>query len=113
MGDFDKQQDTETAVKLSISEKYDLLNRVRGMKEAKISEKDKRSLKEMFTGLKQYSISNCKAIIADKLSCCMRKKDRSIKLYQRGQDQIDKRLDIVKLIRTSLELQILKGILLS
>ena len=69
--------------------------------------------RETYRGLTKYSVSTCAAFVADNLSCCLRKKDRAIKLYTSGQEQIDKRLDVVKLIRTTLEFEILKNLLLS
>ena len=63
-----------------------------------------------FWGLRRFSVGFCSAFCADNLCCC--RKSRSIKIYQRGQEQMDKRLDIVKLIRTSLDVDLLKKLYL-
>ena len=61
--------------------------------------KDLKSFRENYKVMKQYSVAFCLALFADNCGCCMRK-NRSIKKYMAGKEQYEKRLDIVKLIRT-------------
>ena len=63
-----------------------------------------------FSKIKRFSVSLFTALIADNCGCC--RSDRSIKVYRSGQEQIDKRLDIVKLIRLSMDIELLKKLYL-
>ena len=70
-------------------------------------------IREVRSNLKNYSIGFCKAFIAENFGDCMRRRKGAIKLYTQGLDQLDNNLDIVNLIRTSIEFKILKNLLLS
>ena len=79
----------------------------------KLSERDLGVIRETRFNLRNYSIGFCKAFIAENFDCCMRRRKGAFKLYTQGLDQLDNNLDIVNLIRTSLEFKILKNLLLS
>ena len=60
-----------------------------------------------FWNLRSFSVGSCEALSADRFICCSRR-SHSIKLYLKGKAQVEKRLDIVKLIKMSLDVELLK-----
>ncbi len=58
-----------------------------------------------------FDIFCCDALTADKCGTMCRS-DKSIKRYQRGRQQIETRLDIVKLIKSSMNLEMLSKLYL-
>lgn len=63
----------------------------------KLEPEDLQTFSSAYFLLRQFTIGYCTAIMAD--NCCCHRRKRSIKLYKSGQEQVDKRLDIVRLIR--------------
>ena len=89
-----------------------LLQRLRNtLLKIKLQQADMPTFSSTYYGLKSFTVGICLALASDNC-CCATKRDRSIKLYRNGQEQIDKRLDIVKLIRTSLDVELLKKLYL-
>ena len=70
------------------------------------------SLKSVYSGLKKFQISMCQAILADKFGCLSCCRSDETKRYLAGQEQIDRRLDVVKLMRTSMDLEIMRKLYL-
>lgn len=49
--------------------------------------------------------------MADQMRCCV-KSNRRVKIYEKGKDGITEHLDIVNLVKTSLDFKILKNLYL-
>lgn len=61
-------------------------------------------------GLARFNLSYCTSILIENFKCCMGK--HSIKHYHEGKESIEKRLDITKLVRSSIDIEILKKLYL-
>ena len=63
--------------------------------------------------MKNFDIGYCAALAADKFICCVRRQDRSIKNYVNGKERIERRLDIIKLIRYQFDIDVLKRLVMT
>ena len=68
-------------------------------------------LSYVYSMMKHFSVSFCTAVIADNCAFYCRRK-RSVKIYQAGKEKIVKKIDIVRLVRNSLDLELLKKLYL-
>ena len=71
---------------------------------------DLSTFKASLAGLKRFNLSYCASIAIENFKCCMAK--HSIKHYHEGKENLEKRLEVTKLIRTSIDLEILKKLYL-
>jgi len=71
-----------------------------------LSRADLGTLKMAYSSLKKFKVSLSDALIADWFGAFC--KDRKYKRYAKGREQIENRLDIVKLINASLHLEVLR-----
>ena len=82
------------------------------VKSIKLMNVDSLALIRAYRGIKRFRISCCMAVIADKCSCLCTSTDRMATQYLNGRRRLDKRLDLVSLIKTQLDVQVLKQLLM-
>ena len=82
------------------------------MKSIKLMNVDSLALIRAYRGIKRFRISFCMAVLADKCSCLCSSTDRTATQYLNGRRRLDKRLDLVSLIKTQLDVQVLKKLIM-
>lgn len=96
---------------VSTAEKNGLVRRIRNsMERLTLNHTDLATLKSSLVSLKQFNLSYFSAILAQNLSCCLKR--RSVKHYIEGKEAFEKRINIVKLIKNSIDLEVLKKLYL-
>ena len=60
----------------------------------------------------KYRLNFCFAFMVDQMRCLIRKRKRRVKIYEKGKDGVTEHLDIVNLVKTSLDFKILKKLYL-
>ena len=75
-----------------------------------LDQEDLSTLKSSLAGLSRFNLSYCTSILTENFRCCMGK--HSIKHYDEGKENIEKRLDITKLVRSTIDIEILKKLYL-
>ena len=79
---------------------------------AQVTLKDLTALKDAFFNLKAFEFGYCLALMADRCACICRRRNWKAKEYSKAKERIENRLDIVKLIKVQIDLEILKKLLL-
>lgn len=88
-----------------------LVKRLRNsMTRISLAQNDLNIFKSSLDGLKQFRVSYCTSICVQNFRCCMGR--QSIKHYHEGKESFEKRLDIIKLITNSIDIEILKKLYL-
>ena len=72
-----------------------------------LSQNDLDSMQRNFNSLSRFNISRGEAVLSSFFGCLCSNR-RAQKLYLKGKQKIDERLDVVKLVKTSLDFDILR-----
>ena len=72
-----------------------------------LSQNDLDSIQRNFNSLSRFNISRAEAVLSSFFGCLCSNRTAQ-KLYLKGKQKIDERLDVVKLVKTSLDFDILR-----
>lgn len=99
--------------KYAIDDDEALRNRLVSENQAgfKLNPPDLSTLEISNSSVRKYNLDFCLSLMADQMKCLV-KRNRRVKIYEKGKDAVTEHLDIVNLVKTSLDFKILKKLYL-